>query len=277
MRGSPERPFLAELGFLWGELKGFPILLCSLPLATPPSPKHPQSANVSFSPDERELLEMVAEDIPYIAAEAGPSCTDHQLRRISVQLRNLVIYDHLLRCWRLLNLEPKQPIIKAARLRTDGFDANAVAVAAGGEIGGMRIANATMHYGRAMTPEEVKRDYEQGLMDIEFPFKLSDYKMSCAIFVGGKRINRQQVIAYVANKKGGAHLDASRKKDEEACKALDDLTNFLKIGGYGNPTEATIEGGKNVIYMELLSIGQSVSSSPDVLRLVDECKKALSG
>lgn len=229
---------------------------------------------MQFTASELELLEMIAADIPHIAAESGPLSDDHHLRRISAQLRNLLIDDRLIQGWRLLRLDPKQPIIVAPRLRTEGLDDNAVSVAAGGNLGHVRFANVTIRPGIALTAEEVKHEYEQGKQDMEFEFKLADYKESCAVFVAGRRISRRQLIAYVANKRGGAHLDHTRKKDEEAYRALDSAENQIRIGVSRGPGEATVEGGKTVTYAELLSIAQHLSGSPDVQRLVAECNKA---
>lgn len=227
---------------------------------------------MALSENDRELLGIVLDDLKHIQKESNPECSDHQLRRISVQLRGLLVEDRLFRAWRTLGLQPKAPAIIAQRLRTDHLDENALAVAAGGQIGGASIAGVQFMPGVVATPEDAKRMYEQGKADLEYKFSLSEYKDSCAIFVKGKRVKRVQLVKYVANKKGGAHLDASRK-DEEIYSLLDAAGENLVFGG--TKSDSINVPGKNAIYLELLSIGQNVSSAPDIQRLMTECANAL--
>jgi len=70
-------------------------------------------------------------------------------------------------------------------------------------------------------------------------------------------INRIELIKYVANKLGGAHLDFTRsnKPLEQKFLALDSLHNYQQID-------------KNVIPYELLSIGQELINSKHIQRLM---------
>jgi hypothetical protein len=73
-------------------------------------------------------------------------------------------------------------------------------------------------------------------------------------------VRRHLVIKYVANKLGGIHLDPKRdlKKDEEVgFSLLDQIADTYQVAG------------KQAIYFELLSIGQSISASPDVDRFLE--------
>jgi hypothetical protein len=211
-----------------------------------------------LQPKERELVELALEDLRHIARETSPDCDDHQLRRMSVQLRSLLVQeDYLVRSWKLLELQPKSPTIIAPRLRTDGFGPDDFAVAGGGDAGDMAVANFRFRHGSAPLPEN---------SDHEHSFSLSDYKQSCAVYVRGQKVSRRQLVLYVAHKKGGSHLDHTRKKDEQAYSALD----------------AAIESGrwfgaskKNTVYLELLSIGQHLTSSPDIRRFMDEAPRVL--
>jgi hypothetical protein len=90
---------------------------------------------MTFTEIQLELMDNVSNDILHIGAEAHLECTDHQLRRISVQLRALLIEDQLIQCWKLLGFDPKQPRIAAPRLQTDGLNNNAMAFAQGGTSG----------------------------------------------------------------------------------------------------------------------------------------------
>ena len=111
--------------------------------------------------EQQELIGVVYDDLFHIRDQSIPDCTDHQLRRISGQMRQLLIGDMLIKCWKLLDLTPKQPFIVAPKLLTDDFDSNAVAVAGGGQIGGASIANFKFMPGKAMSENEIKEMYER--------------------------------------------------------------------------------------------------------------------
>jgi hypothetical protein len=85
-------------------------------------------------------------------------------------------------------------------------------------------------------------------------YRLSEFLASPAVVINGERINRRLVIQFVANKKGGAHFDFTRKKDETAFQLLD------KVASYGL-------ANKDAVYFELLSIGQDLARSTDAKRL----------
>jgi hypothetical protein len=221
--------------------------------------------SIKLQPHQRELVEVTLEDLRHLAKESVPECDDHQLRRVSVELRKLLIDDNLVRSWKLLHLLPKAPIIIAPRLRTVGLGPNDCAVAGGGTLPGVTIGNFRIRT-RTRSAEEIKAEHEQGRGDIEHSFRLSNYKESCAIYMRGQKASRRQLVQYVANKKGGAHLDNTRKKDEAAYALLDAA---VENGFWFGPT------GKNAVYLELLSIGQNLTSSPDVRRFMNDAQMHL--
>jgi len=221
--------------------------------------------SMKLEPQQRELVEVTLEDLRHLAKESVPECADHQLRRVSVELRKLLIDDCLVRSWKLLQLQPKAPIIMAPRLRTVGLGANDFAVAGGGTLPGVAISNFRERT-RALSAEEIKAEYEQERRGIEHPFSLSDYKESCAVYMRGQKVSRRQLVQYVANKKGGAHLDSKRKKDEAAYAALDAA---VESGLWFGPT------GKNAVYLELLSIGQNLTRSPNIKRFMNDAQMHL--
>lgn len=233
---------------------------------------------ISLQREDRELVETTLEDIRHIARETEPLCDDHQLRRVSVQLRRLLVDDAFVRSWKLLKLQPKSPTVVAPRLRADGLFSSDFAVAGGGDVGGISIGNAKFMPGRALSSEEVKALYEREKNDMEFNFSLSEFKDSCAVYAAGQKITRQQLIQYIANKKGGAHLDHKRKKDEEAYVVLDKaLENSMQFGGRPAQNGEPTVSGKNGIYLELLSIGQFLTNSPDTKRFIEAAEAYLKG
>jgi hypothetical protein len=225
---------------------------------------------IKLSAPDRELVELTLEDLRHIAKETEPACDDHQLRRVSVQLRHLLVEDAFVRSWKLLRLQPKSPFIVAPRLRADDLQPNDFAVAGGGQIGGTAIGNIKFMPDRALSGDEVKALYEREKNDMTFTFSLSDFKDSCAVHVSGKKITRKQLVQFVANKKGGAHFDKSRKKDEEAYSALDSvLANGFVFGGQAGQSGQQALTGKNGVFLELLSIGQFLTQSPDTKHFME--------
>jgi hypothetical protein len=228
---------------------------------------------IKLQSQERELVEVTLQDLRHIAKETGANSDDHQLRRVSIQLRNLLIEDCLVRSWKLLQLQPKSPIIVAPRLRIDGLGPNDFAVAGSGNVSEMAVGNVRIRLGHAFSLEEVKARYEREKDDIEHRFSLSDYKESCAVYMHGQKISRRQLVQYVSNKKGGAHLDTTRKKDERAYSILDAAIESGLRFGAGQAGQSP--PGKDPVYLELLSIGQNLTSSPDILRFMKAAEEHL--
>jgi hypothetical protein len=85
-------------------------------------------------------------------------------------------------------------------------------------------------------------------------------KAPCVI-VKGKIISRHVLIKYVSNKLGGAHHDIKRKATEEELL-------FSRL----DKTQGIALAGKPAVYFELLSIGQTLSKSPDIGRLISKMR-----
>src|SRR5271155_2308852 len=106
---------------------------------------------VDLQSSERELIELTLEDLRHLAKETEPGCDDHQLRRLSVQLRRLLVEDTFVRSWKLLQLQPKSPTVIAPRLRTEDLGQSDFAVAGGGNLGDLAIGNAKFRPSRALS------------------------------------------------------------------------------------------------------------------------------
>jgi hypothetical protein len=198
--------------------------------------------------DNNELLRVVVSDLDHLANTWNQkSVSDDDLRRGSAQLRHLLIEGTLLRAWRAKGFD-KQPTILAPRLESCLKDHASImiAVAGGGEYEGLQGALAVVrkHGSEAQTQNDD---------DITYPFKLTKFVTGCALVINGKRIKREEVIKYVANKLGGAHYD--ERRSESAFAALDNAAGLIDFLG------------KNAVYFELLSIGQLVAKAPDVVAL----------
>jgi hypothetical protein len=232
---------------------------------------------MNLSKEELELVKWVYNALSSIKEEATPIITDYKLARLSSELRELLVIGKLGQCWRSLGFD-KQPSVVAIRLRTDDLDDQAFGLAAGGRInspytfGGIRI----MPNSKPLTDTEAKDRHEKEKDDSAYCFPLNEYLDSCGLFLKGKRILRQQVIKYVANKKGGVHLDSTRKKEEEAYKLLDEAIEGRSFSFSAmHPVSQEVIDQKNAVYAELLSIAQNVTESPDVKKLIEKSEDVL--
>ncbi|MBN9054799.1 MAG: hypothetical protein J0H80_13755 [Rhizobiales bacterium] len=205
---------------------------------------------------DSELLEMTGEDLDFLERQLHVDATKADIRHSSVVLRRLLIEDSLLKSWRLLNLQPKQPIILAVKLQQELIYADTVSWVGGAQTGDIIISQVRFSH-RALSEDEIRA--RAAIKPSLHEFRLYDFMLSTAVVAEGKKINRQQLLAYIANKRGGAHLDYGRKrKDDEAYKILDKLdASQGKIGNTGLPPSIH----------ELLSIGQALINSEDIKRL----------
>lgn len=227
---------------------------------------------MNLTPAERELVDIVAEDLRHIARESPPNCDDHQLRRISVQLRNLLVENRLAQCWNRLGLHDAAMVILAPKLLVDDLGSTDFAVAAGANVSGLHMSGINFR-NRAMSAQELQEIYRKSMHALNYPFPLSEFIESDAIYTDGIIVIRRQLIKYVAHKKGGAHYDSRRKKDDQAYVALDNVMSRFTFGG--DAIHNGTEGGKNAVYLELLSIGQQVVKSPDTKRFLSVAEIAL--
>lgn len=180
------------------------------------------------------------------------SVSNDDLRRGSAQLCHLLVEGNLLRAWRSMGFQ-NQPIIPAPRLESCLRDhaGIAIGVAGGGEYEGVKAALAVVRKAKLEAPQPKEEE-------VTHPFKLTKFLTSCSLVINGKRIKREEIIKYVANKLGGAHYDERRL--EPAFAALDNAgtaINFL---------------GKNAVYFELLSIGQLLANAPDIVTFKSKAK-----
>ena len=219
-----------------------------------------------------DLIITVSEDLDYLSEEWTQDIDDASLRRASPVLRSLLIENQLMKVANILNEEIKimAPVIS----KSDSYlnDPSIVFYQSGGaKYKGVEIQFLTI-LNRAKSPEEIKADYEREKVAIGqiYPEKLSLFMKQISFVISGVKINREEVIKYIANKKGGAHYDDSRKIDiigpkgelEKKYSLLDNIHN------------GTYTADKNAVYYELLSIGQRLIESNDVQRIRQILKNA---
>ena len=225
------------------------------------SPSHNKPFNL-------DLLKLVFEDTSYLFKEWSASVEDDALRRSSNVLRNLLVYD-------LLGQAAREIGFSEMRILAPDFNSSAVEVPPGGffQLGGAISKSITAYHiqfmpGVAEDPAATeKRSKAIGHPDAKRPLKLGAYlKQPSFIFSDGSTIDHGDVITYVANKLGSAHFDQRRdlaKIIDQKYAALDTIRATWEVAE------------RNAVYYELLSIGQCVVTSNDIVKLRKQLKSIL--
>jgi hypothetical protein len=210
---------------------------------------------------DKYVVNIVYEDLKDLKKELSWDLSDDLLRKCSAVLRRLLVEGKYGQAWRILGLE-KQPSIKALNLE-ESIKGIPIAeidfTQAGGAINkGMRVM-AAFKTKKMLTPLQIK---EQGTRDprsLIMGFWLSDFLKSPCIIIDGNSISRSDLIKYVANKLGGVHIDPRRDISKEKDKI------YVILDQYRSQVQLA---GKNAIYYELLSIGQSLIDSENTTRFM---------
>jgi hypothetical protein len=206
----------------------------------------------------------VAEDIEHLRVDWDKDPKSDVVRRGSAILRRLLLESVLHAAWRHHGFS-KQPIIKAPDLllmagrRPQDVE---IGLAGGAHHGGMFSAGMMMMKGPE--PAVIPTDCDQSWL-MARPWPLSDFISSPAVIVDGVVVKRCDIITYFANIAGGVHLTRSsrvRKKNEELVRRLTRIEGRIRIH--------QSEG----LYFELLSIGQALGKSDDVIKLAEMIRNA---
>ena len=201
-----------------------------------------------------DLEESVRSDLEHLATSWIQPQGEAAVRRDSAVLRRLLLdgsgtlrrYRQQLR----LKGDPKIRAIDLMAAIPGDWSTVILAAAGGAQVGGVVIQLIET---RSAPPPEPP--------SVTFPTKLyplSNFLMTPCMIVAGHPVNRKEVIQYVANKLGGVHLDTSRKADEIAYKALDEHRGEFSV----------LNSEIDLLYYELLAIGQHLLRSDDISSLV---------
>jgi hypothetical protein len=96
----------------------------------------------------------------------------------------------------------------------------------------------------------------------EQEFALSEFLSSLSGVVDGHKFNRREVIKYVANIKGGVHLNSvERKKEEKLIARLGKIEKRVNVH--------TTDG----LLVEIIAIGQAIGTSDDADLLIRQVKQ----
>jgi hypothetical protein len=210
------------------------------------------------------LLQVVREHLDYIADDWHEDVTDAVIRRGSVALRALIVEGALQRAWKQAGYD-REPQVTTTVIPARVFsrsDHVIVANAGGATIRGIRTAGTAI-FDYAMTDAEISAIRQGQAAPEEETMGIVRFRDTTCLLTRGVEVSRHHVIKYVANKLGGAHFDDNRAATEEGRihRALDGVLEL--------PVEYM---SKDIINFELLSIGQTLARSNDVMRLRDQLR-----
>ncbi len=214
---------------------------------------------------DNRLFSYVYEELLYYQKEWKHDMSDASIRRGSASLRSLLLENKLQLAWKYAGFE-KQPKILAPFL--DEYIRNLQIgeidfIQAGGAISNAVQIAAVLQLSRILSEEERKRIYNKGPFKLK-AMKFSDFVNSECIIVKGTAITRIEIVKYVSNKRGGAHLDSKRdqtKKLEKKYTLLDGISKIIKVTD------------RDPVMFELLSTVHYMQNSHDIHKLRKRLKK----
>lgn len=214
---------------------------------------------------DHDLIKIVLEDVNYLTNEWSQDIDDPSLRRSSAILRSLLIDGQLIKVANMLNEEISIMAPLISKYEDELNDPSIVFYQSGGaKYRGMEV-QSLKQTNRVMTADEIRKNFEKqkDIIGQNYSLKLTKFMKQVSFVINGIKINREEVIKYIVNKRGGAHFDSSRKTEKSGSKGeLERKFTLLDVVHGG-----TIVADKNAVYYELLSIGQRLIGSQDVQRI----------
>ncbi|WP_144395603.1 hypothetical protein [Pleionea sediminis] len=207
-----------------------------------------------------EQIKYIAEDLEYLRDGWSPDINEPDIRRGSAVLRRLLVEFAYTQAWKAAGFE-KQPKVIAVDLDSilgcvDDSDI-ICSLAWGAEFRGLYMSTPCVNRGSfalgSASPPMRKKGFPG-----EREFYLNEFVESTSGLASGTKVNRREVIKYVANVKGGVHLSSKRRTDEKAL--IKKLEKFeQKISAH------TTDG----ILVEIVSIAQAIGMSEDAHQLIE--------
>ena len=210
---------------------------------------------------DKQDLKIVAEDLVYLRDNWSNGASEAAVRRGSAILRRILVEGCLGQAWRSAGFAG-EPEIEGMDINTciKGHEISQVEFAsAGGATNNGITIGGVCHIKRNRT-DSIGPEIPAGGPPIPVALRVSNYlEGSCAI-VNGSAINRREVIKYMANTRGGVHLGNGRRKsrEEKIIQRVSKLENQFNLASM------------DALFFELLSIGQAVGNSPDIVVLIDK-------
>lgn len=214
---------------------------------------------------DHDLIKIVLEDINYLTDEWSQDIDDPSLRRSSAVLRSLLIDGQLIKVANMLNEEISIMAPLISKYEDELNDPSIIFYQSGGAKYRKMEVQSLKQTNRVMTADEIRKNFEKqkDIIGQNYSLKLTKFMKQVSFVINGTKINREEVIKYIVNKRGGAHFDSSRKTEKSGSRGeLERKFTLLDVVHSG-----TIVADKNAVYYELLSIGQRLIGSQDVQRI----------
>ncbi|AXH98453.1 hypothetical protein DV702_01255 [Sporosarcina sp. PTS2304] len=210
-----------------------------------------------YTREQIRFLRVVLEDLQYLANDWKEGIEESKIRRDSVILRRLLVNGDYGNAWRLCgyNKSPKLRVPIKDNIKEDSL---IFYQDGGGSSNGIEIQNFAV-YNEVLNPDTKISKID----NVKQTLHLDQFLNSDCLVYKGIRYNRQQIIKFVCNKTGGAHISSNKNKDpkdDSLYDLIDDELNILS---------------KNVVYYEMLSIGQSLVNSKDIYKLIKKIKNII--
>ncbi len=210
-----------------------------------------------------ESLKYVAEDLSFSSTWNGDMASE-EIRRGSATLRRLLVEETYSTALRACGFEKEPKLIAIAwenMMSKEDTSLLEVALAGGVNTNGIDIAlqvifkNVSADWSPPISPNP------QSLRENGYPgekiYNLSEYLKSPSGFVNGIPFSRRDVIKYIANVKGGVHLNPKQRKQEEKLVA--------RIGKIDKRISIF---GTDGLLVELVAIAKSIGDSDDAKRFI---------
>jgi len=213
-----------------------------------------------YTPQERESIKIVLEDLEDLYSEFGGFFyKGSKLRKASATLNMLLIENELLMAYKLLFGKESSPIITAPNLDLylDSDRENKIVCGiAGGATFVFSIISLIILGGKR------ELSYQPEYPPEEYKLNLSKYLEGSSFYFDKTRISRKMVVSYIANKRGGKHIDYRRKTNskDSIYKILDSRGEFFCFDE------------KTGLYVELHSIIQALQKSRDIQDFIIKAK-----
>ena len=221
-------------------------------------PKKIAQSYIQKTPEEESLdnlekLDVTYQELLYIKTQMNRPSSQN-LRKISIGLRLLLVDNNLVHSWKYLKLLPQNLIVRASFVPPKSLETLAVAMIA-------RISLETMELGQIFQLSQ--HSSRPPAVKVGEDLKLDEFMKSIVLAIDGTEFSRQDIVLYVAHKKGGAHINTKRLEDEKTFVKLDRIVGF-RVGGTVDVEKGDRRpiGSLSIVYAALLSIAQELLNSP---------------
>lgn len=210
-----------------------------------------------------ELAKVVHADLVFLRDHWSEGASEEEVRNGSVRLHKLLVergQGLLQAAWSALKLGPG-PFVPVDTVEGPSSPVGGVPVYQStgmAKKGGIFVGPITF-FDRALSPEEIRQGAQSAIPPVRKDLTLSGFSKSRALTYRGVDVSRRDVVEYLANKRGGKHLDGRRTSSEEAGAfgALDRLNE-----------EQVLQLGLEPAFFEALGIAQLLLQAPDIQRFI---------